>query len=105
MKEKVQSPQRYIPRKPHKNGLLNYIASFKTDHGPYLFDLEPDYLANNPVNSRTALLKFLYRWPWTERVHVTIDAGFSDMDVLDVMKDKHMLLHRINQQGAQEACF
>jgi len=37
------SPQRYIPRKPHPNGLVTYFAAFKTAHGPYFFDLEPDW--------------------------------------------------------------
>ena len=36
------APKRYIPRKPHPNGLLSYAAAYKTQHGPYLFDFELD---------------------------------------------------------------
>ena len=49
------SPKRYIPRKPHKNGLLVYSAAFKTAQGPYLFDTAPDHVFNQPLNGARGL--------------------------------------------------
>lgn len=71
------SPKRFIPRKPHKNGLLSFGAGFFTDHGPYLFDVVPDYIFNQPLNGRAALRAIVERWPWTTDFHVVVDAGFS----------------------------
>ena len=72
----VTSPQRYIPRKPHKNGLLSYMSVFKTNKGPYVFDLEPDYKID-ALNARVALKKIVQRWNWQNTPHVVVDAGFS----------------------------
>lgn len=70
------SPQRFIPRKPHKNGLLSFMAGFKTREGPYIFDLDPDFEVN-ALNARSALQRMVARWPWKIPSHVIIDAGFS----------------------------
>ena len=72
----VSSPQRYIPRKPHPNGLLCYYAVFKTRFGPFVFDLEPDFNVN-ALNSRVALIRIMKRWEWEDLPHVIFDAGFS----------------------------
>ena len=59
------TPMRYIPRKPHKNGLLAYIAAFKLTSGvPYVFDIALDTEINDPLKGREVLLQFLQRWPW-----------------------------------------
>ena len=74
------SPQRYIPRKPHKNGLLSYMAVFKTDEGPYIFDLETDH---NKIKlpATEALRRIVSRWEWDSPKHVVVDAGFSGAEV------------------------
>jgi hypothetical protein len=72
------SPQRFIPRKPHPNGLLCYMAAFKMITGPYVFDLVPDLTRNAPVNPRDALVQVIDRWPYRDIIpHVVADAGFS----------------------------
>jgi len=80
------SPQRFIPRKPHPNGLLCFYGGFKTQHGPFMFDLEPDYEINS-LNSRTALQRMMARWEWQQTPHVFVDAGFSGEETLDTLAD------------------
>lgn len=80
------SPQRYIPRKPHPNGLLTYFAALKLPTGPYLFDLEPDYEIT-ALNPRVAMERIVQRWPWSPRPHVVVDAAFSGQFPLQVVKD------------------
>jgi len=36
------SPQRYIPRKPHPNGLLSYLAGLKLASRPFMIWIAPD---------------------------------------------------------------
>lgn len=81
------SPQRYIPRKPHPNGLLCYMAAFKTKFGPYLFDLEPDYVQWDKLDARVALERILQRWKWEKAPHVVADAGFSGESAQIVIAD------------------
>lgn len=71
------SPGRYIPRKPHSNGLLSYTAAFKTDKGPFVFDISPDWKYNEPLNGRACLRDMVERWAWPDEKHVVFDAGFS----------------------------
>ena len=83
----VSSPQRYIPRKPHPNGLLTYYAGFNTCHGPFIFDLEPDY-QNPSLNARLAVQKMVQRWKCKDVTpHVTLDAGFSGEEGIEIVKD------------------
>ena len=81
------SPQRFIPRKPRKNGMLVYYAGFKTPHGVYLFDLEPDTNAALALNPRTALLLFLQRWSWPIQPRFTTDPDFSRDDIVLIAHD------------------
>ena len=70
-------PKRYIPRKPHRNGLLTYAAAFKTAHGPFVFDVRPDWVFNRALNGRAALRDIVKSWTWAANFHVIVDAGFS----------------------------
>jgi len=71
-------PQRFIPRKPHPNGLLTYPAAVKTQKGPYLVDVEIDHRVD-ALNPRAALQRLAERWSfcWGNLCHVIFDAGFS----------------------------
>lgn len=90
------SPQRFIPRKPHKNGLLCYMAAFKTKKGPYIFDLEPDYQIDK-LNPRTALERITQRWVWPNQPHIIADAGFSGDTAQMVVGDlKAFLTNSVN---------
>ena len=81
------SPQRFIPRKPHPNGLLSYMAGFKTEHGPYIFDLEPDHQPQ-ALNARAAMQRIVQRWSWRAIIpHVVVDAGFSGEMPLAIVGD------------------
>jgi len=71
------SPQRFIPRKPVKSGLLSYFGAFKTAEGPFLFDLEPDWQVADQLNARTALRRMAARFWKGVPNHVVVDAGFS----------------------------
>ena len=81
----LDCPKRYIPRKPHKNGLLTYPAAFNTAHGPYLFDVAVDWIFNRPLNGRAAFRDIVKRWNWESPFHVIVDAGFSG-------EQEHLLL-------------
>ena len=94
-------PKRFIPRKPHKNGLLVYLATTKTSKGlPYSFDLVLDISNLEKLNPRSALLAFVERFPWEAiKPHVTVDAGFSGSDVINIMNDKRFFfLSSVNVQ-------
>lgn len=86
------SPQRYFPRKPHKNGLVIYTAAFKMRNGvTYVFDFVPDVIAGNPVKSRHALQVMIDRFPWDwTNIHITIDAGFSGEQCFGILRDKQV---------------
>ena len=80
------SPQRYIPRKPHQNGLLNYYAAGKMEN-----EL-PDASRNDPMNPRTALLQIMARFPIHVRPHITVDAAFCVDDTLTVLHHTNALV-------------
>ena len=65
--------------------------------------IEPEYRIHDPINPRSALLKFIQRWDLPLNSHVTIDAGFSDMSILDVLTDKRVFLHSLDRQAAQKS--
>jgi hypothetical protein len=49
-------PKRFIPRKPHPNGLLCYLAAFKTRKNlPLVFDLSPDLSKDSPLNPKRVI--------------------------------------------------
>ena len=95
------SPQRHIPRKPHPNGLVNYTATTKTFHEPCLIDLEPDYIINDPKNTRSSLIQILFRWIWSLKPYVTIDAGFPGADIVCAEGSRHYF-HDLDKFWAQE---
>ena len=86
------APKRFIPRKPHPNGLVVYHAAFDTQHGPYLYDLEPDLLVNSPLNPRDALMNIATRWSNDISLHLTTDAGFTDYDLFSNFLTKGIYL-------------
>ena len=104
-KSEVKSPQRYIPRKPNKNGLLCYVAAVETDEGSYVVDLESDYLIIKTLNSHTALLSILSRWPWPQKPSVTIDAGFSDTEMFHVLQDRGWFSQLLSTESTREMCL
>ena len=57
--------RRYIPRKPHPNGLLGYaLASYTivgTDRLPILFDFEP-YVVGNTPSAQEAMMRLHRRY-------------------------------------------
>jgi len=57
--------RRYIPRKPHPNGLLGYaLASFTivgTNRLPVLFDFEP-YVVGNTPTAQEAMMRLHRRY-------------------------------------------
>jgi len=99
------TPMRYIPRKPHKNGLLAYIAAFKLTSGvPYVFDIALDTEINDPLKGREVLLQFLQRWPW-EAVNpfVVVDAGFSGEEMTETLLAQEMyFMMSINRQHKRD---
>ena len=63
--QKRDCPKRYIPRKPHPNGLLCYFATFKTRcNNPYSFDLTHDLMRENPLSPRAVIQEIGARWDW-----------------------------------------
>jgi len=57
----LSSPQRFMLRKPHPHSLLCYHAAFKTELGPFIFDLEPDHDVN-ALSSRHSLERIRASW-------------------------------------------
>jgi len=61
-KQRATCPQRYIPRRPHPNGLQLFLGSFKTECSPFIFEIELDFTKYDPVGTRVALMRMLQRW-------------------------------------------
>jgi hypothetical protein len=80
--------RRYIPRKPHPNGLLVYGLAgyffFGTESLPYCLDFEP-YLLDNQVSPQAAMMKMLERLrdrcP-TLTPHLIVDSAFGSLEKL-----------------------
>jgi hypothetical protein len=74
-------PVSYIPRKPHSNGLLNYILTTTVEHPmnekglPYILDILP-HLQQGDCSPHLALKKFLDRWCKTEKTPYICRLGF-----------------------------
>jgi len=85
--DKNPAPKRYIPRKPHPNGLLTYITAIKLGKNPYVLDLEPNLSYFNPINARDAAIKLVGRSSnaFPGPLHVIVDAGFSGTDFLETL--------------------
>jgi len=84
------SPQRFIPRKPHPNGLLSYMAALKLGGSPYVLFLFADTDAINPLNGREAVLAAveLFKQIYGYYPHITLDAGFSGVELVDLLETK-----------------
>ena len=102
-KQKAVYSKRYIPRKPHPNGLLCYLASFKTERGdPYIFDLDPDLVKDRPLNPKEVVKAMSARWDWNLPLNLLVEAGFQSSQVLDALKH-HTLTVSVNQQHKKMA--
>jgi hypothetical protein len=84
--------KRYIPRKPHPNGLLVYGLAGYFNVGahqlPYVLDFEP-YVLESQVSAQGAMMallnRLLERKP-TLRPHLVVDSAFGSFDKLhDIM--------------------
>jgi hypothetical protein len=81
--------RRYIPRKPHPNGLLVYcLAGFinvGADRIPIVLDIEP-YMLGNEVGAQEAMLRLHARLRTRRphlRPHLVVDSAFGSFDRLD----------------------
>lgn len=80
--------RRYIPRKPHPNGLLVYGLSGYFNVGqhqlPYVLDFEP-YTLNNLVSAQDAMMALhsrLRRRKPSLKPHLVVDSAFGSFDRL-----------------------
>lgn len=94
----------YIPRKPHPNGLLEYIFATYIENPvkkdsvlPYAIHIMP-HLQVGDVNPINAILQFLstyvnvkniliiFRYPLHIKPHIIGDAAFGNLDVIQKIK-------------------
>jgi hypothetical protein len=81
--------KRYIPRKPHPNGILVYCLAGYLYVGeyelPYVFDIEP-YVLDNLVSAQEAMMclynRFLERHPLLHP-HLVVDSAFGSFDKIE----------------------
>jgi hypothetical protein len=80
--------RRYIPRKPHPNGLLNYCAAcyfnVGADRLPVVLDMEP-YVLDNLVAPQGAMIRLhsrIHKRHAQFRLHVVADSAFGSFDRL-----------------------
>jgi hypothetical protein len=80
--------RRYIPRKPHPNGVLTYALSgffnVGLDKIPYVLDFEPYTLDNlvTPQEAMMALFRRLRTRKPNLRPHLVVDSAFGSFDRL-----------------------
>jgi hypothetical protein len=84
--------RRYIPRKPHPNGLLVYaLAGFVNigaDQVPFVMDFEP-YTLGNEVGAQDAMIRLHSRLRARVphlRPHLVVDSAFGSFDRLEEIK-------------------
>ena len=84
--------KRYIPRKPHPNGLLAYgLAGYfivGVDYVPYVLDLEP-YILDNLVAPQEAMIRLHDRLRFRRpalRPHLTVDSAFGSFDKIQELR-------------------
>jgi len=82
-------PVVYIPRKPHKNGLLCYKMCTRSQKTglPYQLDLEP-FDQFPQITARDALKRMVSRWSYTHKPIYVADAAFGSIDTLEYINDK-----------------
>jgi hypothetical protein len=85
--------RRFIPRKPHPNGLLVYgMASYVhagADELPVLLDLEP-YALGNLVTPQEAMMRLAHRLRTRKphlQPHLVVDSAFGSFDRLRQLRD------------------
>lgn len=85
--------RRYIPRKPHQNGLLVYGLAgyfhFGTVSMPYCIDFEP-YVPGNlvsPQNAMMALLRRIRQRKPTLAPHLIVDSAFGSLEKLREIRE------------------
>jgi hypothetical protein len=87
--------RRYIPRKPHPNGLLNYAVadtiSVAGQELPYILDMEPIVPGNEPSAQEAMMTLFgrlRERFPQMTP-HLVVDSAFGSFDRLDEIMQNH----------------
>ncbi len=81
-----QIPVVFIPRKPHRNGLLNYkgvVCSGKTGL-PFMLDFEP-HVQFPQITPREALRSIVNRWAHVP-VSIVADCGFGGIELLNELR-------------------
>lgn len=91
------SDKRYIPRKPHPNGLLNYClcGEILVDQNiiPIVLDCEP-YKSEHTVGAQEAMMRLLRRFKErfpTVAPHFYVDSAFGSFDRLRDIIDEGTL--------------
>jgi len=76
-------PTVYIPRKPHPNGLLNWLCVSKssTTGLPFVLDFEP-HLSFPTISGQNALRKIHTRWSYPVRPCFVADATIGSFELL-----------------------
>lgn len=85
--------RRYIPRKPHPNGLLVYgMAGYFNvgqDKLPFVLDFEP-YFLQNEVSAQEAMIRLhsrLRKRKQYPKPHLVVDSAFGSFDRLTEIKE------------------
>lgn len=99
-------PTVYIPRKPHSNGLLIYLACTFINHPakentvlPLIVDMLP-HLRVGDISANNALqliiyrsidmyinITFYYRWQLENKPHFLTDSTFCTMDIINYIRN------------------
>jgi hypothetical protein len=84
----------FIPRKPHKNGFINYqlvtVFERNSTHYPFVIDFEPFYRYPFP-SPHICIEKFLQRWRWNTPAHICGDKAFGNSLVVEAIQRHHAL--------------
>ena len=77
-------PVVYIPRKPHPNGLLNWICVnvSSTTGLPFVMDMEP-HLSFPQISARDALKKMFRRWIYPNKPSYIADAACGSFELME----------------------
>jgi len=86
-------PVIFMPRKPHPNGLMNYLAATAVQNPikdgskiPYVLDILP-HLKVGDAAPRENLKEFLNRWKEIQHPHIVVDAAFGSLDMASTVND------------------
>lgn len=81
--------KRFIPRKPHPNGLLSYGLAGEvlvgSDKLPIVYDHEPVTIENNP-SAQDSMMRLLHRFKHRHgefRPHLVVDSAFGSFDKMN----------------------